>query len=91
MDKNIYITIQILKKIGFADGRWYIRCINKSEIGLTETLEDIPFKTVVSQVLKELEKIGVSYKKEKNLSLKEVVIKHFGSYNGELSNKRIGQ
>jgi len=65
--------------------------INKSEIGLTETLEDIPFKTVVSQVLKELEKIGVSYKKEKNLSLKEVVIKNFGSYNGELSNKRISQ
>ncbi len=62
-----------------------------SEIGLTKTLEDIPFKTAVSQILKELENIGVSYKKVKDTPLKEVVLKHFGSYNGELSQKRIGE
>ncbi|RMD45182.1 MAG: hydrogenase maturation protease [Aquificota bacterium] len=65
--------------------------INESEIGLTETLEDIPFKTVVAQVIKELEKIGVSCEKVKNTSLKDTIIKNFGSYNGELSNQRIGQ
>ncbi|WP_456384393.1 HyaD/HybD family hydrogenase maturation endopeptidase [Persephonella sp.] len=64
--------------------------INASEIGLTETLEGQPFKTVIHQILKELERIGVSYRKVNNHSLKEVVMKHFGSYNGELSDKRIG-
>ncbi|RMA97855.1 HyaD/HybD family hydrogenase maturation endopeptidase [Hydrogenothermus marinus] len=63
--------------------------ICSSEIGLTETLEDIPFKTAVAQVLKELEKLGITYKKVNNKTLKEVVIKNFGSYNGELINKRI--
>jgi len=61
-----------------------------SEIGLTKTLEDIPFKTAVAQVLKELEKLGINHKKINNLTLKDIVIKHFGSYNGELVNKRIG-
>ncbi|NPA57702.1 MAG: hydrogenase maturation protease [Aquificae bacterium] len=64
--------------------------IDRSEIGLTETLEGQPFKTVIHQILKELERIGVSHKKVKNYTLKEVVMKHFGSYNGQLSDKRIG-
>jgi hydrogenase maturation protease len=64
--------------------------INRSEIGLTEELEDIPFKTVVAQVLKELEKINVKHKKVKNIPLKDVVKKHFGSYNNEFTDKRIG-
>jgi len=64
--------------------------INSSEIGLTKTLENTSFKTVIGQILKELDRIGVKYKKTGNLTLKDVVMKHFGSYNGELSNKRIG-
>ncbi|MDQ7056387.1 MAG: HyaD/HybD family hydrogenase maturation endopeptidase [Persephonella sp.] len=64
--------------------------INSSEIGLTKTLEDIPFKTVIGQVLKELDRIGIKYRKEKDTPLKYVVMKHFGSYNGQLSGKRIG-
>jgi len=63
--------------------------IDISEIGLTKTLEHTPFMTVVSQVLKELDRIGVKYKKTNNLSIEEVVMKHFGSYNGKLSEKRI--
>ncbi len=65
--------------------------ICSSEIGLSQTLEDVPFKTAVSQVLKELENWGVSFKKVKNTPLKDIVLKHFGSYNGELYNKRIGE
>lgn len=64
--------------------------INSSEIGLTKNLEDVPFKTVIGQVLKELDRIGVKYRKTNSLTLKDVVMKHFGSYNGELSGKRIG-
>ncbi len=64
--------------------------INKSEIGLTKKLEGTPFKTALAQVLKELERINVKYQKIKDTPLKEVVKKHFGSYNGELSDKRIG-
>ncbi|WP_457641739.1 HyaD/HybD family hydrogenase maturation endopeptidase [Persephonella sp.] len=57
--------------------------ISVSEIGLTKTLEDIPFKTAVAQVLKELERIGVKYEKVGSKSLPEVVIDFLGSYNGE--------
>jgi hydrogenase maturation protease len=67
------------------------KLIDASEIGLTEELEDKGFKTAVYQVLKELERIGVKYEKINNSSLEEIVLKHFGSYNGKLSNKRIGQ
>ena len=65
--------------------------ICSSEIGLTKTLEDKPFKTVISQIFKELDRIGVVYKKVNNQTLKDVVMKHFGSYNGELSDKRISR
>ncbi len=57
--------------------------ISSSEIGLTETLEDEPFKTAVFQVLKELENLGVGYKKIKDKTLPEVVIDFLGSYNGK--------
>lgn len=60
-----------------------------SEIGLTKTLEEVGFKTATYQVLKELEKLGISYEKVNNYSLRDVVIKHFGSYNGELVRERI--
>lgn len=60
-----------------------------SEIGLTETLEEIPFKTAIAQIFKELDRIGIKYEKVNNMPLKEVVKKYFGSYNGELSEKRI--
>ena len=56
--------------------------ISKSEIGLTERLEDKPFKTAVFQVLKELERLGVRYKKINNRTLQEVVIDFLGTYNG---------
>ncbi|HHG73446.1 MAG TPA: hydrogenase maturation protease [Persephonella sp.] len=65
--------------------------INSSQIGLTEELEDKPFKTIIFQILKELERIGVKYKKTRDVPLKDVVMKHFGSYNGKLSGKRIGE
>ncbi|EDP73106.1 HyaD/HybD family hydrogenase maturation endopeptidase [Hydrogenivirga sp. 128-5-R1-1] len=61
-----------------------------SEIGLTKPLENEGFKTATYQVLKELEKLGIKYEKVNNLSLKDTVIKHFGSYNGELIKQRIG-
>ena len=60
-----------------------------SEIGLTKTLEGTPFKTAITQIFKELDRIGVKYEKVNDIPLKEVVKKHFGSYNGELSEKRI--
>lgn len=60
-----------------------------SEIGLTQTLEGTPFKTAIAQIFKELDRIGVKYEKINEIPLKEVVKKHFGSYNGELSEKRI--
>ncbi|SNZ07014.1 hydrogenase maturation protease [Persephonella hydrogeniphila] len=63
--------------------------IDISEIGLTGTLEKTPFLTVISQILKELDRIGIKYKKINDLSVEEVVMKHFGSYNGKLSEKRI--
>ncbi|WP_457638615.1 HyaD/HybD family hydrogenase maturation endopeptidase [Persephonella sp.] len=63
--------------------------INQSEIGLTKPVEEKALPTVIAQTLKELDKIGVSYRKTGNLSIKEIVMKHFGSYNGELSGKRI--
>ena len=65
------------------------KIINESEIGLTKVLETKGFKTVVYQVLKELERINIKFKKVNEYSLKEVVMKYFGSYNGELSGKRI--
>ncbi|HIE58931.1 MAG TPA: hydrogenase maturation protease [Persephonella sp.] len=61
-----------------------------SEIGLTPSLENEGFKTAVYQILKELEKLGIRYKKINNIQLPEVVIKHFGSYNGKLVRERIG-
>lgn len=63
--------------------------ISISQIGLTKTLEEKPFKTVIYQILKELEKIGVKHKKINNYTLKDVVMKHFGSYNEQISGKRI--
>jgi len=62
--------------------------IHSSQIGLTETLQK-SFPTAVFYTLKELENNGISYKKVNNLSLKDIAIKYFGSYNGELINKRI--
>ncbi len=61
-----------------------------SEIGLTKPLENEGFKTATYQVLKELEKLEIKYEKVNSLSLRDVVIKHFGSYNGELVKQRIG-
>ncbi|RUM57265.1 MAG: Ni/Fe hydrogenase [Persephonella sp.] len=63
--------------------------ICSSEIGLTESLEKEGFKTATYQVLKELKKLGISYEKVNNYSLRDVIIKHFGSYNGELVRERI--
>ncbi|RUM59619.1 MAG: Ni/Fe hydrogenase [Persephonella sp.] len=63
--------------------------ICSSEIGLTESLEKEGFKTATYQVLKELKKLGISYEKVNNYALRDVVIKHFGSYNGELVRERI--
>ena len=63
--------------------------INNTEIGLTETLENIPFKTAISQILKELEKLGVKYQKTGNKSLREIGLKHFGAYNGKLIKTRL--
>ncbi|WP_457622508.1 HyaD/HybD family hydrogenase maturation endopeptidase [Persephonella sp.] len=60
--------------------------ISKSEIGLTKTLEDTPFKTAVSQIIRELEKAGVRCIKTNNKSLQEVVIDFLGSYNGKKGN-----
>ena len=55
--------------------------ISISEIGLTPSLEKEGFKTAMDQILKELERLGVRYTKINNLSLPDIVIKHFGSYN----------
>ncbi len=63
--------------------------ISITEIGLTKTLEDIPFKTAVAQVLKELEQLGIKYEKVNNKTLKEISLKHFGAYNGELIKTRL--
>ncbi len=63
--------------------------IHASEIGLTKTLEDIPFKTAVAQVLKELNSLNVNHTKINNFSLKDIALKHFGSYNGELIKTRL--
>lgn len=61
-----------------------------SEIGLTLSLENEGFKTAVYQILKELEKLGIKYKKINNIPLPDIVIKYFGSYNGKLVKERIG-
>ncbi len=63
--------------------------ISITEIGLTKSLENKPFKTAVAQVLKELERLKIKYKKIRNIPLKEISLKHFGAYNGEIIKTRL--